>query len=405
MNNINSSFAIILYEENIASEWIGVEQGELKEFNGIDLNVIFCTGIKLSDEENINSKKGIIFREKNVNLCNPFKNCNIENDKEKQIIQTCHGSPIYYKDYNSGGYVVAIINEYLEFQNFEESDLKFMLDMINKGRLLRKKKLFKGIDEDNIVNIDMSRKNFSSVDIQYFSNFDLKNLKILDLSYNSIGVQGTFYLSQGKFSCLESLNLNYNKIGDGGILNISKGFFSRLLYLYLMNNKISYKGIEHLVKGEFISNLIILTLDENKKIGDKGIKIMKEHKGWNKLNTLNLNKTGLSDDALKYLGESCMPKLKILNITGNKFTDRGKPSINGLRMNHIHVCYLKQVGEKEEHVIFFDDFRFNLYLEDKIVINPKNNKKNNENENQVMEIEIESQKKFKNNNLNKFLNY
>ena len=34
-----------------------------------------------------------------------------------------------------------------------------------------------------------------------------------------------------------------------------------------------------------------------------------------------------------------MPKLKKLNIQGNKFTENGKPNINALRMNHIQVSY------------------------------------------------------------------
>ena len=73
---------------------------------------------------------------------------------------------------------------------------------------------------------------------------------------------------------------------------------------------------------------------------------MKEHKVWNELTTLNLKTTGLTDISLTYLGEASMPKLKKPNIVGNKFTDEGKPSINGIRMNDINVNYLTQ-AEKE----------------------------------------------------------
>ena len=66
---------------------------------------------------------------------------------------------------------------------------------------------------------------------------------------------------------------------------------------------------------------------------------MKEHKGWSKLDTLNLNYCGLTDISLVYLGEGPMPKLKKLIIQGNKFTENGKPSINALRMNHVQVLY------------------------------------------------------------------
>ena len=75
---------------------------------------------------------------------------------------------------------------------------------------------------------------------------------------------------------------------------------------------------------------------------------MKEHKGWSKLSILNLNYTGLTDVALDYLGKSSMPKLKKLNIQGNKFTDVGKASINALRMNHIHVSYRTEAERQRE---------------------------------------------------------
>lgn len=185
----------------------------------------------------------------------------------------------------------------------------FLANMVNQGKLLRKK-IHKGIDEDNIVKLDLSRNDFGPLDIKYLTDFDLKNLRILDLSSNSIKPQGAFYLSQGKFSCLESLNLNFNEIGDEGLNHIANGFFSKLNYLYLFHNNISVEGIKFLVKAEFVNNLVILSLSENPNIGDTGVRIMKEHKGWSKLNTLNLNSTGLTDEALKYLGEASMPKLK-----------------------------------------------------------------------------------------------
>ena len=355
--NKNSKLAVILYEDNIGSEWIGVEGGKKEDFEGRDINVIFTLGLKKiasnetatddgGDENNkIKKKNEPLLREVNVNNTNPFRN--VETEEEKEIIKKVPGSPIYYKDFNSGGYVVAIINEELEFQYLDRDTMIFLINMVNQGKLLRKK-IHKGIDEDNIVKLDLSRNDFGPLDIKYLTDFDLKNLRILDLSSNSIKPQGAFYLSQGKFSCLESLNLNFNEIGDEGLNHIANGFFSKLNYLYLFHNNISVEGIKFLVKAEFVNNLIILSLSENPNIGDTGVRIMKEHKGWGKLNTLNLNATGLTDDALKYLGEASMPKLKKLNILGNKFTEEGKPSINGLRMNHVHVSYRTDAERQKE---------------------------------------------------------
>ena len=360
-NENNSKLAVILYEDNIGNEWIGVEGGKQEDFSGRDINVIFTTGLKKKNNENCpseettdegesgnKSRKGKnepALREVNVNNANPFRNP--ENAEEKDIIKKVPGSPIYYKDYNSGGYVVAVVNESCEFQYLDQDTMVFLANMVNQGKLLRKK-IHKGIDEDNIVKLDLSRNDFGPLDIKYLTDFDLKNLRILDLSSNSIKPQGAFYLSQGKFSCLESLNLNFNEIGDEGLNHIANGFFSKLNYLYLFHNNISVEGIKFLVKAEFVNNLVILSLSENPNIGDTGVRIMKEHKGWSKLNTLNLNSTGLTDEALKYLGEASMPKLKKLNIIGNKFTEVGKPSINGLRMNHIHVSYRTQQERERE---------------------------------------------------------
>ena len=355
----NSKLAVILYEDNIGSEWIGVEGGKREDFAGRDVNAVFTLGTQDKDDNSKRSvtsdaseesedapktkKNDLRLREINVNSGNPFSS---SKDKE-EIIKRCPGSPLYYKDYNSGGYVIAIINENYEFQYLDKNAMIFLSNMVNQGKLLRKK-IHKGIDEDNIVKLDLSRNDFGPLDIKYLTDFDLKNLRILDLSSNSIKPQGAFYLSQGKFSCLESLNLNFNEIGDEGLNHIANGFFSKLNYLYLFHNNISVEGIKYLVKAEFVNNLIVLSLSENPNIGDTGVRIIKEHKGWSKLNTLNLNATGLTDIALQYLGEASMPKLKKLNILGNKFTENGKPSINGLRMNHIHVSYRTDAERQKE---------------------------------------------------------
>ena len=71
-----------------------------------------------------------------------------------------------------------------------------------------------------------------------------------------------------------------------------------------MGNNISSKGIQYLMKAEFVNNLITLNLSENRQIGDIGITIMKDHKEWSKLQTLDLNATGLTDDALIFNGSS-----------------------------------------------------------------------------------------------------
>ena len=72
---------------------------------------------------------------------------------------------------------------------------------------------------------------------------------------------------------------------------------------------------------------------------------MKEHNGWTKLSTLDLNNTGLTDIGISYFSEASMPKLKTLNIEGNKFIDIGK-YIDELNMNNIQVRYSTESERK-----------------------------------------------------------
>lgn len=44
--NKGSKLAVILYEENIWSGWIGVEGGKAEDFSGRDINVAFTLGKK-----------------------------------------------------------------------------------------------------------------------------------------------------------------------------------------------------------------------------------------------------------------------------------------------------------------------------------------------------------------------
>ena len=179
----------------------------MEDFAGRDINAVFTLGLKKDIENNEDNEdtskedqyknKNFLLREININNRNIFKNPN--NLQKIEIIQRCPVSPCYYKDYNCGAYAIAIINKSLEFQFFDRDDMLFIFDLVNQGKLLRKK-INKEIDEDNIINLDLSRNKLSSIDFQYLSSFALKNLKILDLESNSIGIQGDLFLSKGKFS-------------------------------------------------------------------------------------------------------------------------------------------------------------------------------------------------------------
>ena len=345
------NLAVILYDDNISDEWIGIEGLKEEEISNKDLYLMCSLGIKNpknketdDDKEQKNNQTICDIHEMNVQISTVFQKIEKDDDdeekrKEKDLLKHCKGGPVYYKDYNGGAYVIGILNRDYKINPFTRENMIFLVNMVNKGKLLRKK-VHKGIDEEHIVKLDLSRNDFGPLDVKYLTDFDLKNLRILDLSSNSIKPQGAFYLSQGKYPALESLNLNFNEIGDEGLNHIANGFFNKLTSLFLFHNNISYNGIASLCKADFIRNLMILSLSENPNITDDGVRIIKEAKNWTRLNTLNLNSTGLTDAAVNYLTNSSMPKLRKLSLIGNKFTNGIEPSISALKLNRVKVEYL-----------------------------------------------------------------
>ena len=382
-NDNNSPFypnlAVIAYEDNIVDEWIGVESLSLDDLSPKDLNLICSLGLKnenihkeingndsnsssimnISNSSN-NSENSSVklnnaceIHEQNVTTTTRFDE-DLEVEEQKKL-KKCLGGPVYYKDYDQGAFVVGILDLKQEEDGdtysltfFDNKCLNFLVDCVNKAKLLRKKN-HKNIDEEHIIKLDLSRNDFGPLDVKYLTDFDLKNLRYLDLSSNSIKPQGAFYLSQGKYPNLELLNLNFNEIGDEGLNHIANGNFTKLTNLFLFHNNISDKGIQYLCKADFISNLIILSLSENPNIGDTGIRIIKENTNWGKLTTLNLNGTGLTDVAVGYLTNSSMPSLKRLNIIGNKFSNKIVFSISSLKLNHIKVEYMSPEEKKRNH--------------------------------------------------------
>lgn len=265
------------------------------------------TNTIIEGEEKVFQQK---FRELFIYNANPFLDAAKNGDeKDLELIKKSPGTPLFYRDFNNGAYVIAIINESFEFQYLDKKTMIFLANMVNKGKIIRKKEN-KGIDEQNIIQLDLQRLDLGPLEIAYLIGYNLVNLRILDLSCNSLRGLGSFYLGKGNFNSLGSLNLNFNEIGDGGLYYIANGNFSKLNSLFLYNDNISSEGIKSLISAKFIKNLMILSLSENPKIGDIGVRYMKEYKGWDNLTILNLNYVGLTDISLNYFLQSYMPKLK-----------------------------------------------------------------------------------------------
>ena len=369
-DNLSSKLAVIIYGNNINKGWLGVEKLDQKfleeevryavfSYKKVNYNDI----IEIDEKENNNE---IRLRETSLCSINPFLDASQSEDfEENELIKQSPGSPIFYKDYNLGAYVIGIINEFFQFQYFDKNTVYYLANMINKGRQYRME-ANNGIDLSNIFQLNLEKHNLGTSDIEYLNTFKFKNLHILDLNSNSINSMGAKILSQSKYiNSLEYLNLSNNKIGDEGLQHISKGSFKKLNSLHLSRNYITSEGIYYLVRAKFTNNLIVLSLSDNRKIGDTGIIHMKEHKGWGKLKILNLDLTGLTDVSLTYLGEASMPKLKELNIIDNKFTENGITVINALTINRIKIRYnigkdgkvkTTHYDEEEKYIYPDDDF-------------------------------------------------
>ena len=242
-------------------------------------------------------------------------------DKE-QLKNKIIGGVIYYKNQQNGGaYVLGIIDNDLRAQYFDKETVKYLYQQVYTAKLSNKG----GIDESNIIEIDLSKKNLGPQQIKYLCEYNLVNLKKLNLLKNQIGPQGAFHLEQSRFDNLEVLVLNFNEIGDEGMQYLSKGPFFGLKYLHLFHNNISNEGVSYILDSVFIDKLLSLDLSDNPNINAEGINIIKKKMQNNnnvlkELLSLNLSATNLNDTALKYLDDIKFPKLKKLIIQDIDFS-------------------------------------------------------------------------------------
>ena len=242
-----------------------------------------------------------------------------KNISKKEII----GGVICYKNQQNGGvYAIGVINKEGEPVYFDINTLQFLNDQINNANLSQTG----GIDESNIIELDLSKRSIGPSHIKILTEYNLNNLKKLNLLKNQIGPQGAFYLGQSKFSNLEILILNFNEIGDEGIQYLSKGPFLGLKYLYLFHNNISNIGVENILDSIFIDTLLLLDLSDNPNINGDGINIIKgkiqdNNNVLKELLCLNLSGTSINNDtSLERLNQIQFPKLKKLILQDIDFS-------------------------------------------------------------------------------------
>ena len=328
----NKNLAIFFLKNNNYLKWIGIQQysGFLQEQKNKKKNVKI---IFVREKKNLEEKIEILNNEEKIdNHINNDNNhiltefyCdynNLDKIKENKIIQNenkIQGGVIYYKNKKEGAYVIGLIDENLNPILFDRETLSFLHKII----FGESKYSESGLDE-NVIELDLSKKNVGPSHIKILTEFNLINLKKLNFLKNQIGPQGAFYLGQSKFNNLENLILNFNDIGDEGIEYLSKGPFLNLKYLYLFHNNLTNKGVNFILESIFIDTLILLDLADNPNINNEGINYIKEKTGKNSnvlknLKNLNLSYININDKAIEVISDINFQKLKQLSLKGIKF--------------------------------------------------------------------------------------
>ena len=342
--NEKKNILIFFLEKKTFSKWIGVddyntfllsEKTNNKYISNNILKIIF-----LREKKEYEKSQNLSFVEIDYN--NNYNFSYLENDKEhiftefycdikninnfknKNLIykKSIPGSVIYYYNKNTGGaYVLGLIDSDLAPIFFDNEILNFLYGIII-GRTINSVCLV----DQNIVELDFSRRNLGPGHIKLLTDFNLTNLKKLNLLKNQIGPQGAFYLGQSKFNNLENLILNFNYIGDEGVEYISKGPFLNLKYLYLFHNNLSNTSVKYILEAIFVDTLLLLDLSDNPNINNEAIRSIKEKTLKNNnvlkdLRNFDLSNININDKALDLIQKINFQKLKKLVIKGNKFTD------------------------------------------------------------------------------------
>lgn len=337
-----NNFAVIMYGQKVCEEHFGVQpyfhQPEINYSLIASCGCVESKEAKKDEHHNVIIKEDSSFVPSELHQAGFSLELSLDPEQGDEKLPRTQGGAIFYEHMSSEKFVIALLSESYSAQYVTKESLKFMVTSINEGRMLLKKQN-QDIDENKIYHLDLSRNDFGPLDIKYLSEFDLRNLRYLDLNSNSIKPQGAFFLSLGKYPNLTTLNLNFNEIGDEGISHIANASFASLEQLFLFHNNISSVGVKSLCKADFIPNLVILSLSENPQISDEGCKYMRENKNWKSLTILNLNRTGLTDEAINILMNTAMPSLRKIHLIGNNFSRNVDRTIQSWTLGNVQVEY------------------------------------------------------------------
>ena len=347
--NPEHQLAVLIYDHKVFEEYLGVRSEVIGD--GGNLFLVASCGLKKSSTEYANSDEvdTNAYLERTEG---PFKQSDIhslfvsldqeiieDTNDDEHLYTKCIGAPVYYKDLNNDIYVIGILTKDHNIMRISKEHIVFLLEKVSIGQKMLHSGGIDNIEEDKILKLDLSRNDFGPLDIKYLSEFNLKNLIYLDLGSNAIKPQGAYYLSQGKYPQLKTLNLNFNEIGDEGVSHIANGSFNELEQLFLFHNNISKIGVDYLCKADFIRNIVVLSLSENPQIGNEGCKAIGATKNYRNLTILNLNRTGLTDEAITILMNCPLPCLRKIHLHGNVFSEKGIANFQTWRLSDVIIEY------------------------------------------------------------------
>jgi Ran GTPase-activating protein (RanGAP) involved in mRNA processing and transport len=197
---------------------------------------------------------------------------------------------------------------------------------------------------------------------------NLPNLKVLDIAGNTIGTTGMIALNRvlSNHSSIEFINISSNNILDEG-LNYFYDTLSELKTLHtliLNNNKLS----EHCME-KFSNAISHLPLFHTLFLNNNNIKAQGIYCLCNALKSSNLTSLSLNGNGFEYMGAfelseliPTVPKLKILNLSGNNVGTEGIIVISKSLAVLEHTSHIQELALSDNCAGLFGTEVFSLAI-------------------------------------------
>lgn len=185
---------------------------------------------------------------------------------------------------------------------------------LSEGRSLAKlKALVEGLKGSKVLQLELSKPGLGLEGVRVLSDA-LKDtqLEILRLDRNSLTLKGVEALVNGLAgSKVKELELFHCALGVAEVKVLAEAAkVHPLTYFDFRGNNLSHEAVGILAAVLRQSSLQTLRLEENRKIGDKGAKLLAEGLKGSKVKCLGLTATGIKDEGAKALAE-CLKDCRV----------------------------------------------------------------------------------------------